>query len=88
MKLKLKDEYVNSVIYVSFENRNVLGKFIDVKLYPYMYKKSPELFNLVCDKCEDTKCKCKEDKSKKTKEVDVKINDKSDTISGSNTIGK
>lgn len=83
MKLKLKDEYVNSVIYVSFENRNVLGKFIDVELYPYIYKRSPELFDLVCEKCEDAKCKCK-----KTKEVDVKINDKSDTISGSNTIRK
>jgi len=71
MKLKLKEEFINTSIYLSFENRNVIGKFIDERLYPHMYKKEPKFFDLVCDKCEDIKCKCKEEKSKKSKETDV-----------------
>jgi hypothetical protein len=83
MKIKLKDEYINTVISVPFENRDVLGKFIDVELYPYMFKKYPEFFELICDKCDNTKCKCK-----KTKETnDISIND-TKSISGSDTIGE
>ena len=44
MKLKLKDEFINSPIYNPFENRTVIGKFIDERLYPHLYKKFPDLF--------------------------------------------
>ena len=83
MKIKLKEEYINKKIYLAVENRDVLGKFIDVRLYPYLQKKYPEFFESVCDKCDNTKCKCK-----KTKETnDISIND-TKSISGSDTIGE
>jgi len=54
MKLKLKDGLENTIIYVPFENRDILGKFIDERLYPYMYKKFPSLFDVVEDKTKKT----------------------------------
>jgi hypothetical protein len=71
MKLKLKDGLENTTIYVPFENRDILGKFIDERLYPYMYDKYPSLFDII------------EDKPKKT----TKTNDTfiSNTIIGSNS---
>jgi len=83
MKLKLKEEFINTSIYLSFENRNVIGKFIDERLYPHMYKKDPKLFDLVCDKCEGTKCKCK-----KSKETDVISINNTKPQSGSDIIGE
>lgn len=83
MKLKLKEEYINMTIYVAFENKNILGKFIDKDLYPYLQKRAPELFEFVCEKCENVSCKCK-----KIKEADVKPDQKSNTSGNSNTIGK
>lgn len=47
MKVKLKEEIINSVIYVPFMNQNVLGKFIPEGLYEKMYQKYPELFEIV-----------------------------------------
>lgn len=64
MKLKLKDGLENTIIYVPFENRDILGKFIDERLYSNMYKKYPSLFDVI------------EDKPKKTtKTNDILIND-------------
>jgi len=83
MKIKLKDEYINKLIYIPFENRDVIGKFIDERLYPHMFNKYPQFFELICEKCDNTKCKCK-----KTKEVnDISINN-TKPISGSDAIGE
>ena len=83
MSIKLKKEFINKLIYIPFENRDVLGKFIDTKLYPYMYKKYPEFFDLTCDKSEETKCKCK-----KNKEADVISINNTKSEGGSNSIGE
>jgi hypothetical protein len=48
--LKLKDGLENSIIYIPFENRNEMGKFINPDLYPYLYKKHPDLFDVIEDK--------------------------------------
>lgn len=83
MKLKLKEEFINMPIYLSIENRNVIGKFIDERLYPHMYKKDPRFFDLVCEKCEGKKCKCK-----KSKETDVISINNTKPESGSDIIGE
>lgn len=83
MKLKLKEEFINTEIYLSFENRNVIGKFIDEGLYPHIYKKDQRFFDIVCEKCEGIKCKCK-----KTKETDVISINNTKPESGSNIIGE
>lgn len=44
--MKLKEEYINQVIYNPFEKRNQVGKFIDESLYPFLAKKYPELFEV------------------------------------------
>jgi|694.fasta_scaffold97239_5 hypothetical protein len=76
MEIKLKDEYINVLIYLPVENRDVLGKFIDKELYPYLYKKYPEFFEI------------KAPITKKTKEVnDISIND-TKSIGGSDAIRK
>ena len=49
----LKKELSNTLIYLPVENRNVIGKFIDVRLYPYLSKKYPDLFE--DEKIEDKK---------------------------------
>ena len=46
MELKLKAGLEDQLIYLPFEKRNVIGKFIDKSLYPHMYKKYPNLFNI------------------------------------------
>lgn len=46
MKLKLKEAYTEANIYISFERRNCLGKFIPESLYPHLYNKYPELFEV------------------------------------------
>lgn len=74
MKLKLKAGLENVVIFVPFENRNVLGKFIDPGLYPYLNRIAPDLFELVSD-------------VKNTNNNDILINDTKLT-SGSNTKGE
>ena len=83
MNIKLKKQYINTEIYVPFENRNILGKFIDARLYVYMYKKYPDFFDLTCDRCLETKCKCK--KNKQTD--DIYINN-AKSKSGSDFIGE
>lgn len=50
MKLKLKAGLENTVIYVPFENRNVLGKFIDERLYTHLYKIAPDMFDVITTK--------------------------------------
>ena len=71
MKLKLKDGLENTLINVPFENRDILGKFIDERLYPHLYNKYPSLFDVI------------EDKPKKTTKInDILIND---TIIGSDS---
>lgn len=47
MELKLKAGLEDELIYLPFEKRNVVGKFIDKALYPYMYSKYPNLFDVV-----------------------------------------
>lgn len=46
MKLKLREGLQDIEIYVPFENKNILGKFIPEGLYPYLYKISPDLFEV------------------------------------------
>lgn len=60
----LKKELSNTLIYVPFENRNIIGKFIDPRLYPYMAEKFPDLF-------ED---EVVEEKKKNSKKNDLFIN--------------
>lgn len=74
--IKLKEQYQNIEIYVSFENRNILGKFIDVKLYPHLYNKYPNLFDVI------------EDKPKKTIKTNVNTINNTEQQSGSNIIGE
>jgi hypothetical protein len=47
MELKLKKDLQETYIYVPFINNNVMGKFIDEGLYPYLYKIAPDLFDVV-----------------------------------------
>lgn len=48
--LKLKDGLENCLIYVPFENREIIGKFIDINLYKFMYDKYPDLFEIIDEK--------------------------------------
>ena len=50
MELKLKSGLEDELIYLPFEKRNVVGKFIDKSLYPYMYSKYPDLFDVITPK--------------------------------------
>jgi hypothetical protein len=50
MELKLKSGLEDELIYLPFEKRNVVGKFIDKALYPYMYSKYPNLFDVITPK--------------------------------------
>lgn len=77
MNLKLKQGLENTEIYVPFEKRNVLGKFIDTRLYPHLYKIAPSLFDIVAD----------EVKTKTTETNDISIND-TKFGSGSDSKGK
>jgi len=45
MKLKLKKGLEEATIYLPFENRNVVGKFIDERLYIHLYRIAPDLFD-------------------------------------------
>ena len=66
MELKLKKGIEESYIYEPFSHKNILGKFIDERLYPHLYSLYPELFDLAEE----------ETKTKKTKVVnDIFIND-------------
>lgn len=63
MELKLKAGYEEMSIYIPQDNSNVVGKFIDVRLYPHLYKLYPDLFEEIVE-------------TKKTKKVnDILIND-------------
>lgn len=75
MNLKLKDGLEEAMLYVPFENRNCLGKFIPEGLYPHLYKIAPELFDVITEP------------TKKTKTDDILINNTKPT-SDSNTEGK
>lgn len=66
MELKLKAGYEEMTIYIPQENRNVIGKFIDSRLYPHLYRLYPDLFEEIVE-------------TKKTKKVnDILINDITD----------
>lgn len=47
MELRLKDNYKEAYIWVSFVNANVMGKFIEQGLYPHLYKVNPEMFDII-----------------------------------------
>jgi hypothetical protein len=61
--MKLKEQYLNALIYLPIERRDILGKFIDPRLYPYLSGKYPELFDV------------EEVQSKKSIKNDIRIND-------------
>lgn len=50
MELKLKSGLEDAYIYIALEKRNVIGKFIDKALYPYLFSKYPDLFEVIEDK--------------------------------------
>lgn len=75
MKLKLKEGLADCEIYVPFENRNMLGKFIPEGLYIHLFKIAPDLFDVV------------NEKPKTTIKNDILINDTKPSNS-SNTEGK
>jgi hypothetical protein len=58
MKIVLKKQFINSKIYVSFLNNNIIGKFIPEGLYKHLYKNHPNLFELVCEDCLEKNCIC------------------------------
>ena len=63
MELRLKAGYEEMAIYIPQEHANVVGKFIDSRLYPHLYKLYPDLFEEIVE-------------IKKTKKVnDISIND-------------
>lgn len=47
MELKLKKNFEEAYVWVSFVNANVMGKFIDKGLYPHLYKVNPEMFDVI-----------------------------------------
>lgn len=49
MNLKLKDGLEDCLIYIPFENRNCLGKFINPALYQFLWKISPDLFDEITE---------------------------------------
>ncbi len=59
--MKLKEQYLDALIYIPIEWRDTLGRFIDPRLYPYLSKKFPELFEL--------------EPPKKTTKNDIRFND-------------
>lgn len=59
MNLLVKSEYLNTNVYIPLENRDSILRFVDIKLYPYLYKRYPEYFNLVCEFCGKSECVCK-----------------------------
>lgn len=67
MELKLKDGVGDIIIYVPFENRNEMIKFIDERLYPHLYNLYPDLFEEVIEIKKTTK-----------KVDDLPINDNTD----------
>jgi len=62
--IKLKDEYMDTLIYIPVEKRDTIGRFIDVRLYPYLQKKYPDLFEIVVDQ-----------KNKKSQKNDIRVDD-------------
>lgn len=64
MELKLKEEYKDAEIWVSFNNQNIVGKFIETGLYPHLYQVYPHIFDVIDE----------EVKTKKTKVNDLFIN--------------
>ncbi|CAB4154078.1 hypothetical protein UFOVP630_10 [uncultured Caudovirales phage] len=63
MELRLKAGYEEMSIYIPQQHQNVVGKFIDSRLYPHLYKLYPDLFEEIVE-------------IKKTKKVnDILIND-------------
>jgi hypothetical protein len=55
MNLKLKDGLEEVTLYVPFENRNCVGKFIPEGLYPHLYRIAPELFDVITESTKKTK---------------------------------
>jgi len=49
MKSRLKEEFVNSIIYVPIMKSNMLGKFIPERVLDNMSQKYPELFERITD---------------------------------------
>jgi hypothetical protein len=49
MKSRLKEEFVNSIIYVPIMKSNILGKFIPEGVLDNMSQKYPELFERIAD---------------------------------------
>lgn len=70
MELKLKDGYEELTIFIPQENTNMVGKFIDSRLYPHLYNLYPDLFDVI--------------ETKKTKKVDDLYIDNTIEPSGSN----
>lgn len=44
--MKLKQEYANKMIFIPTIRQTMVGKFIPEKLYPMLYKKYPEFFEI------------------------------------------
>lgn len=44
--MKLKEQYINAKIFIPNIRQTMVGKFIPEKLYPMLYKKYPDFFEL------------------------------------------
>jgi hypothetical protein len=67
--MRLKEQYKDILIYIPLLKKDIVGKFIDVSLYNYLYQKYPDLFE--------------EEIKKKVKNNDISI-DNTEFGSGSN----
>lgn len=64
MELKLKEEYKEQSIWVSFDNTNVICKFIDKGLYPHLYKVYPHIFEVILNEVDKEELKASKQKVK------------------------
>ena len=71
--MKLKEQYLNALIYLPIERRDILGKFIDPRLYPYLASKYPDFFEV------------EEVQTKKSTKNDIRINDTKFNINDDDT---
>jgi len=55
MNLKFKEGYSDALIYLPIERRDVICKFIDPRLYPYLYSKYPDFFEEIKDTKKNSK---------------------------------
>lgn len=78
MKLRLKKEVEDCYVYIPFTKSNVMGKFIEEGLYKYLYKISPDLFEVELNEAEKRELKASKERLKDIIDVILEIEDLKD----------